>query len=594
MPPRLDWRAIMSTGTPQSFEPVRDGTLPELLRTLAERRGGREALVYPAFAHGDDAVRLSFAELDSRVDQLARGLMGLGVEAGEHVALWAPNLPDWVPLEFALARIGAVLVTVNTALAADEVAYVLRQSKARTIIHGARHGQHEASAALDTLFERDDPGVAGVANRVWMPARPGEMPPVGIRPIDSEKLRGPILSLGEVVDMGRHIGDDEFAARQAAVAPDDVVNIQYTSGTTGFPKGVMLTHRNLLSNGCALADSLEMTADDRVALIVPLFHCFGCVVCVLGAYTHGAALCCIPAFEPGAALRLLAEERISIVNGVPTMFNAMLHDPARELYTFPALRTGIVAGAPCPVPLMQEIDTLLGCHGIGVAYGLTEASPGVTGPDPHAPLEKRATTCGRLIRDVEVRFVDPATGAVLDGAGGLTGDGAGTGAEGEACDGEVQVRGPGIMAGYHDDPEGTAAALTEDGWLRTGDLGRLGPDGFLRITGRSKDIIIRGGENIAPAEIESLLRSHTDVVDAAVVGVPDEHFGEEVAAGVILKAGRPFDPQDLADSLAGHIAKFKVPRRWKVFGEFPLTGSGKVKKFELRRDFDDGVVSTGA
>jgi len=302
---------------------------------------------------------------------------------------------------------------------------------------------------------------------------------------------------------------------------------------------------------------------------VPFFHCFGCVVCVLGAYTHGAALCCLPQFEPGAALALLERERCTMVHGVPTMFSAMLAHPDLPRRRITTLRTGLAAGAPCPVPLMRAIVEQLGCPGMSVTYGLTEASPGVSGSTPDAPLMERCETIGRPIAGVEVRIADPATLQELP--------------DGER--GELLVRGENVMVGYHDEPAATARAVTADGWLRTGDLCLRGPDGLLRVVGRLKDIIIRGGENIAPAEIENVLREHPDIADAAVVGVPSEYFGEEVGAALILRPGARFDPEGYAALLTGRIACFKIPATWKQVTAFPLTGSGKVQKFRLREQF---------
>ncbi len=548
------------------FTPIRDGTLSALLRTLATQRGDAEALVYPAFAHGGRAIRRSFGEVDRYVDELAKGLMAIGVERGEHVVLWAPNVPDWVALEFALARIGAVLVTANTALKGEEIAYLIGQSGARSVLHSTRTGTNEASAILDELFERGDASVAGVERRVWLPAGPDAAAPEGERPGDH---RGPLTSIADVIRTGAAVDDDTLATREAACTTDDVVNIQYTSGTTGFPKGVMLSHRNILANGFALGDQMRTGPDDRVALQVPLFHCFGCVVCVLGAFSHGATLCCVQAFDPRDVLELIESERISVLSGVPTMYNALIQHPDRSSRDLSTLRTGIAAGAPCPVPLMREIDEVLGCTGIGVAYGLTEASPGVSGSRPEDDFEQRCHTVGRPLPGTRVQISDPATDAPLP--------------DGEA--GEVRLAGYNVMVGYHDDPDATAAAITADGWLRTGDLGLIDERGCLRIVGRIKDIIIRGGENIAPAEIESLLREHEDVVDAAVVGVPHDHFGEEVAAAMILRAGATLDGDALASFLDDRIAGFKIPKVWKQFDAFPLTGSGKVRKFQLREMF---------
>ncbi len=562
-------------------------TLSALLRDVAARHPEREALVHPAFTFGGVERRLSFAELDARVDELARGLLALGIGRGEHVAIWAASVPDWVPLMFALARIGSVLVTVNTALKHDEVAYVLQQSKAIAVLHTTRTGHNEASAILDALLAEDNPAVARVRRRVWLQAVHDERPPPGVAPRaapdavppgapDSVQNLAPggapcaaLLDIEALVALGRGVSAEQLAARERGCAPGDVVNIQYTSGTTGFPKGVMLSHANVLHSGTRLGAGLGTTPEDRVALIVPLFHCFGCVVCVLGAWCYGATLCCIPHFDAGSALELLEAERCTLVHGVPTMFSALLAHadlPRRRITT---LRAGLIAGAPCPPPLMRAVAERLPCPGISVTYGLTEASPGVAGCAPDAPAVMRFETIGRPLPDVELRIVAP--GSVTDVPDGEPG--------------ELLVRGANIMVGYHDEPEATARAITPDGWLRTGDQVVRDADGVLRIVGRIKDIIIRGGENIAPAEIEAVLREHPDIADAAVVGVPSAYFGEEIGAALILRDGARFDPDAYAKLCTGRIACFKVPAVWKHVTAFPLTGSGKVKKYQLREQF---------
>jgi fatty-acyl-CoA synthase len=551
-----------------------DTTLSALLRRRAADRADTEALVYPAFSQGGTELRLTYAQLDARVDAIARGLTGLGIAAGEHVAVWAPNVPDWVPLEFALARIGAVLVTVNSALSRQEAAFVLRQSRAVAVLHTTVCGRNEVSRSLDGLFKDGDPAVGRVRHRVWLPLLPDDEPPMGVAPGGGIAA---VPTLSAVVERGQGVTGEQLAARERACEPGQLVNIQYTSGTTGFPKGVMLSHRNIIGNARTLARRMGLAPEDRVAMVVPLFHCFGCVVCVLGAASAGATLCALPAFEPGAALRLVDEERCTILHGVPTMFSAMLaHEDAgrRNIRT---LRAGFAAGAPCPVPLMKRIVDVLHCPGIAVTYGLTEASPGVSGSTTDEPLEVRCETIGKPLEGVETRIVDPAGGE--DAPAGAPG--------------ELWVRGPNVMLGYHDDPEATAAAVTPDGWLHTGDQCVLGADGNLRITGRIKDIIIRGGENIAPAEIENVLREHEDILEAAVVGVPDDHFGEIVGAALVLRDGATLAPDAYARLLEGRVAPFKVPERWRAFDALPLTGSGKVQKYKLRELFAPAESADG-
>jgi len=530
--------------------------LGDLLRQLAQRRGSADALSYPGFVLGGSASRRSFAQLDTHVDRLARGLLALGLRRGDHVALWAANVPDWIPLEFALARVGAVLVTMNTALQRGEASYVLENCRPVAVIHTTRSGSNESSQTLDALLA--DTRRPTLRHRIWMASYPGEEPPPMRAP-----HKGTVTTLADLVSRGSSLPAGALAEREASLDADDVVNVQYTSGTTGFPKGVMLSHKNLLCSAWSLGDQLRLQPQDRVALVVPLFHCFGCVVAVLATYSYGASLHAIPAFQAEHALRLVHEERCTVLHGVPTMFSAMLNHPERSRFDTSCLRTGLMAGATCPPALMTAVRDTLGCTGICIAYGLTEAAPGVAGCHPEEPFADRSETIGRAILDVEVRIADPATGKEQP----------------VGVQGEIRVRGRNTMQGYLGDSAATAAAITQDGWLCTGDLGLLGPDGLLRHVGRIKDIIIRGGENIAPAEIEIVLREHPDVLEAAVVGVPHDHFGEEVAAALVLRAGAELDEAAYERLLEGRIAAFKRPKVYRAFESFPLTGSGKVKKF---------------
>ncbi|MBM3985742.1 MAG: AMP-binding protein [Planctomycetes bacterium] len=563
--------ALMTPGPLDAAGPgaIPADTLSGLLREAARRLPSHEALACPAFTQGGEALRLTFAQLDARVDDLAWGLLALGLEPGEHVALWAPNVPDWVPLEFALARVGVVLVTANTALKRQELGYLLKQSRSVAVLHVTRTGHNEASAELDELFAAGDAAVSHVRHRLWLRAQPDDEPPLGLHPGGGKAV---LQDLDTLVERGRHLRagqPDLLERREAAVRPGDVANIQYTSGTTGFPKGVMLTHRNLLHSGYALGGLLGTVPEDRLAAIVPMFHCFGCVVCVLGAFGYGATLCLLPWFEPGEALRLVEEERCTLIHGVPTMFSAMLAHADCGHRATGTLRAGLIAGAPVPAPLVHAIHEHLTCAGMAVTYGLTEAAPGVSGSLPDAPVAARAETIGKPLPGVEARVCDPAT--LLELPAGQRG--------------ELLVRGPNVMAGYHDDPEATARVLTPDGWLRTGDLCFTGPDGRLRIAGRLKDIIIRGGENIMPSEIENALRELPQVLDAAVVGVPSERLGEEVGAALQLREGCALDPAALHAALQQRLASFKIPAHWLAVDHFPLTGSGKVQKYRIREWF---------
>ncbi|MFT7462089.1 MAG: fatty-acyl-CoA synthase [Pseudohongiellaceae bacterium] len=558
------------------FKPRPQGTLSELLRDLAHHRGEVEALVIPDFVRDGHELRLSFSALDARVDHLAAGLISLGIEAGEHVALWAGNVADWVPLEFALARIGAVLVTINTALQHDEVAYVLRQSQAVAVLHTTGTGSNEASALLDNILADSTLDLGAVRHRVWLPASPEDSAPNGLLMGAHTQEHGPLTSLDDVVALGRELPAEQLTQREKACRPSDVVNIQYTSGTTGFPKGVMLSHSNLLSSAWDLGDQLRLTGDDSTCLMVPLFHCFGCVVAVLGSYSYAVGIHVLPGFDAENVLRLVDQERCTIIHGVPTMFSALLAHPDRSRFDTHSLRTGLMAGAPCPEPLMRAVIDELHCDGMCIAYGLTEAAPGVAGTNPEDNLAVRCGSLGRPLPGVSVRIVDPETCVDVP--------------PGE--EGELWLAGDNIMVGYFNAPDATALAIKDGRWLRTGDLARRDEQGLLYIVGRAKDIIIRGGENIAPAEIENILREHPDVHDVAVVGVTDRHFGEEVGCAVVLKADRRLQPQELSSCLQGRIASFKIPKFWKAFDAFPLTGSGKVQKYKLREMMGDATVFT--
>jgi fatty-acyl-CoA synthase len=528
--------------------PLRDVTVGALLTRLAAAIPTHDALVYPHIN-----LRLTFEELEQEARLVARGLMANGVARGERVALWATNVPEWIVLQFALAKIGAVLVAVNTSLRAHEVEYLLRQSEAATLItiRGFRQLDY-----LAMLAEIDRPATL---QRVIL---------IGERqPGDATDL----LAYDRLRHTASSVGEDELDRRERIVGPDDVINMQYTSGTTGFPKGVMLSSRNIVNNGYWLGEGLGFTPADTLCLCVPLFHCFGCVIGVLGAYTHGAALAVVESFEPRKVLETVERERCTALYGVPTMFLAELDDPEFSRFDLRSLRTGVMAGALCPEALLKRAMTEMNLRELTIAYGLTEASPGITQTLRDDTIEHRTQTVGRVMPEMDVRIVDPATRAVL-----------GVGEAGELC-----VRGYNVMLGYYNNPEATAAAVDAEGWLRTGDQATIDADGYVRITGRIKDIIIRGGENISPKEVEDLVREHPAVADVSVYGLASEFFGEEVGASVRLKPGVSAQPGDIITFCEQRIAKFKVPRHVRFVTEFPLTASGKIQKFKLREDHEE-------
>jgi fatty-acyl-CoA synthase len=533
------------------FPPFRDVTVGALLARLAETLPGREALVY---SHAGE--RWTFRALDDEARLLARGLVARGVRRGDRVAVWATNVPEWIVLQFALAKIGAILVTVNTALRAQEIEYLLRQSEASTLftIEGFRGVDYLSELRSIGAIGRDDAGrrerLPHLARVVFI----GRACPEDLIPYECFRTDA------------SNVPSADLDAREAAVGLDDVINMQFTSGTTGFPKGVMLSSRNIVNNGYWLGEGLGFTPDDRLCLSVPLFHCFGCVIGVLGAYTHGACLCPVESFDPRRVLETVERERCTALYGVPTMFLAELEDPEFERFDMTSLRTGIMAGALCPEPLMRRVIDRMHLPEMTIAYGLTETSPGLTQTPRDASLEERTQTVGRVLPEVEVRIVDPVTGEDV--------------APGEC--GELWARGYVVMKGYYNMPEQTAAAITPDGWLRSGDQAALDAEGNVCITGRIKDLIIRGGENIAPREVEDVLRQHPAVLDVSVYGIISEFFGEDVAAAIRLKPGASIEVREAIEYCEQRLARFKVPRNIRFVATFPMTASGKIQKFKLR------------
>ncbi len=522
--------------------PFRDVTIGALLTQLAHALPAHPALIYPD-------QQFTFAELEAEARLIARGLMACGVERGERVALWATNVPEWIVLQFALAKVGAVLVTVNTSLRANEMDYILRQSEAATVITISGFKDMDYVTALREI--------GAIGNQHYLPR-------AIFIPRNDESCPDDLLPYDQLRTLATQVSETELDARESQVELDDVINMQYTSGTTGFPKGVMLTSRNLVNNGYWMGDGLGYTSSDRLCLCVPLFHCFGCVIGVLGAYTHGAALCPVEWFDARRVLETIARERCTSLYGVPTMFLAELEDAEFARFDLTSLRTGVMAGSLCPAALMQRAMDEMHLREITIIYGLTEASPGITQTRRDDTLERRTQTVGRVLPEMEVKIVDPTSGSTL-----------GLNEAGELC-----VRGYNVMRGYWNNAEATRAALDDEGWLRTGDQATFDADGYVRITGRIKDLIIRGGENIAPKEIEDLLRQHPAVADAYVYGIASEFFGEEVGAAVRLKA--PITTDELKAFCQQQLARFKVPKYWRFVTEFPQTASGKIQKYKLR------------
>jgi fatty-acyl-CoA synthase len=526
-----------------------------VLRETARRYPDNDALAFPALG-----LRVSYREFSQQVDAAARGLAALGIKHGEHVAIWATNVPQWVVLQFATARLGAVLVNINPAYRPFELKYVLNQSDSVALLLVAQFKTSDYFAMLAEVcpeLAASEPGKLASKDFPklrWVVALEDHAPPGGI-------TWKQMLERAEATPPERL---DEFDRQ---LKPEQPINIQYTSGTTGFPKAATLSHRNLLLNGYYAGMCQALTADDRVCIPVPFYHCFGCVLGTITSVVHGSAMV-VPAesFNAEATLDAIEKERATALYGVPTMFIAQLQDPTLEGRDLSSLRTGIMAGSPCPIEVMRQVIDRLGAREVTIGYGLTEASPLITQSRNTDPLEIRVETVGRALPGVEVKIVDPATGRTL-----------GDNEQGELC-----ARGHGIMLGYYKNAEATAAAIDADGWLHSGDLSVRLPNGYFRITGRIKDMVIRGGENIYPAEIEEFLFQHPSVEQAAVVGVPDVKYGEELCAWIKLKAGFGCTEDDLREFCRASLARYKVPRYVKFVEAFPQTVTGKIQKFKIR------------
>lgn len=513
-----------------------DMTIGANLADTAAAHGARDALVdIPA------GRRWSYAELWAAVRDLATGLLAAGVGVGDRVGIWAPNRWEWVLVQYATAEIGAILVTVNPAYRTRELEYALRQSGVALMIAAPRHKTSDYAAML-----------AEVAPRC----------PALREVVMLESRRWEELS-------GAPADPAALAHRAAALADSDPINIQYTSGTTGYPKAATLSHRNILNNGYLVGELLGYTARDRICIPVPFYHCFGMVLGNLAATSHGACIV-IPArgFEPAATLRAVQTERCTSLYGVPTMFIAELGLPDFADYDLGSLRTGIMAGSPCPVEVMREVIERMHMPGISICYGMTETSPVSTQTRMDDSLEQRVGTVGRVGAHLEAKVVDPVTAEIVP-----------RGVAGELC-----TRGYSVMMGYWDDPERTAEVVDTDGWMHTGDLAVMDASGYVRITGRIKDVVVRGGENISPREIEEFLHTHPDIVDGHVIGVPDARYGEELMAVVMLRPGAPeLTIEAVREFCAAGIAHFKIPRYLWVVDEFPMTVTGKVRKNEIRQ-----------
>jgi fatty-acyl-CoA synthase len=515
--------------------PLLAETIGQNLRNTVERFGDREALVVR-----EQGYHATYRELWDQIELAARALLARGVQKGDRVGIWAPNRYEWVITQFATARVGAILVTINPAYKASELEYALNKAGVSMLVLARSFRQADYVAMLGQV-------------RGGCPA-----------------LRDTIVledDWGSFLAEGERVPASEVEAREATLEPGDPINVQYTSGTTGFPKGATLSHSNILNNAYFVARTLHYTAEDRACVPVPFYHCFGMVLGNLSCATHGACVV-VPSesFDPQAVLAAVEQERCTSLYGVPTMFIAELEQPNFDRYDLSSLRTGMMGGAPCPVDVMKKVRADMHMDEVTIVCGMTETSPISTQTAVDDPAAKRVSTVGRVHPHVEIKVVDPVTGAVVP-----------RGTPGEQC-----TRGYSVMLGYWGDTEATAEAIDSDGWMHTGDLAVMDDDGYLKIVGRIKDMIIRGGENIYPREIEEFLHELPDVVEAQVVGIPSDRYGEEVMAWVKLRDRAAMTEQKLVDSCRGRIATYKIPRYWKFVESFPMTITGKIQKFRMR------------
>ncbi|WP_276496158.1 AMP-binding protein [Pontibacter litorisediminis] len=517
-----------------STTPLRGETIGQSLRNTVAKYGDRDALVVVS-----QHYRATYREFWEQVEQVAKSLLALNVQRGDRVGIWSPNRYEWVLVQFATARVGAILVTINPGYKTNDLQYALRQSRINLLVAAPNFRQTDYVAMLEEIRPTCDyPQQTVILERDW----------------------------DTFLKAGESIPDEELKAREQALQFDDPINIQYTSGTTGYPKGATLSHHNILNNGFFIGEVLKYTEQDRVCIPVPFYHCFGMVIGNLACITHGSCMVVPGAyFEPEQVMHTVQAEKCTSLYGVPTMFIDELDHPSFPKYDFSTLRTGVMAGSNCPVETMKKVQQKMNMQEVTVCYGMTETSPVSLQSRTNDPLDKRVSTVGTVHPHLEVKIVDPETGQVVP-----------RGQQGELC-----TRGYSVMLGYWDMPEATAKAI-HNGWMHTGDLAVMDAEGYVKIVGRIKDLIIRGGENIAPREVEEFLMTHEAIVDVQVIGVPDQKYGEQVMAWVKLKEGIAATPEQLTAFCKGKIATVKIPRYWKFVNEFPMTVTGKVRKVEMR------------
>jgi fatty-acyl-CoA synthase len=514
-------------------------TIGHNFERVARENADHEALVEVASSR-----RWSYTELDADVDQVARGLLGAGIEKGDRVGMWSPNCAEWTLIQYATAKVGAILVNINPAYRTHELAYVLNQSSVRLLVSATDYKSSDYRAMVNAVHDE----VVCLERVIFL----------GTSDWD------------DLLTAGEHLPDTAVPDRMRTLSASDPINIQYTSGTTGFPKGATLSHRNILNNGYFTTELINFTAEDRLCIPVPFYHCFGMVMGNLGCTTHGATMIIpAPGFDPAATLQAVQDERCTAVYGVPTMFIAMQNHPDFGSFDLSSLRTGIMAGAVCPVEVMKRCISDMNMAEVSIAFGMTETSPVASQTRTDDDLERRTATVGRAHPHVEIKIVDPVTGETVE-----------RGMPGEFC-----TRGYSVMVGYWEDPDKTAEAIDTEGWMHTGDLAVMREDGYCSVVGRIKDMVIRGGENVYPREVEEFLYTHPDIEDVQVIGVPDERYGEELCAWIKMRAGTTaLDAAAVRDFATGRLAHYKIPRYIKVVDEFPMTVTGKIRKVQMRQE----------
>ncbi|ACN14112.1 AcsL2 [Desulforapulum autotrophicum HRM2] len=534
---------------------VGETTIGNIVDILAENIGDNSGLEYNSLG-----IKYTFKEFRGVCDKVAKGLMALGIQRGEKIAIWANNVPEWVYTQYGSARMGAVLVTVNTSYKSAELEYLLEQSDSTTLIlMGGVRTPDEYIKTINKVcpeLKDSEPGKTKCKKLPFLK---------NLIYLGKDKIPG-MYNWDEIMEMGKAVSDDDLQKRLASLEPDDVINMQYTSGTTGFPKGVMLSHTNLIGNAKSMAECMNLTPDDAMCIPVPFFHCFGCVIGTLCCMVSGATMAPVVAFNPVDTLKTVESSKCNALLGVPTMFIAEFEEMDKHSYDTSSLRTGVMAGSTCPVEVMKRVIKDMGAKEMTIVYGQTEASPGITQTRDHDSLEIKTSTVGCALPNVEVKIVDPVTGDEMP-----------RGKQGELCS-----RGYHVMKGYYKMEEATKNTIDKDGWLHTGDLAEMDENGYCKITGRIKDMIIRGGENIYPREIEEFLYTHPKVKDVQVVGIPSEKYGEEVAAFIQVRPGDKSTAEEIKEFCKDQISYHKIPKHIFFVDEYPTTASGKIQKYKLR------------